>query len=238
MDGPVVVESPPVRLPQLCAFVSLCLLECLAEGSADALTIPTLVALHQETGDCIVIAKHAAMASTELAFCARTARIRCRADVLLLGQTDLSALIEQVNQLGTEHLSCAIDSGLFASFLGTLTAPAHPVLAKLGAAKISGLGAEFAAVDSCASVGLLESPFVSGAFARHIPEAELQLYRRAPLLLDRYATQTPCRQSLPLTDFERKLNQEVLSGSAKDFIACDRGQGDDPAFSSCPAAVP
>lgn len=214
---------------------------CLDEAIPDYTSTSILVeSLHQgylNSGNCLISVQHGTIVGSRMVFCARVQRRHCSAAYLSDTAAEIESLRSDIRELGGLHLACTVDAEALASFLDSLNAPNHPVIASYGATKDALIGASIGTVsiEACESVGLTLSSFGGGATTL-MTEDQLDSMKDARLLLWRYAANNSCRNAIPLTSGERAFLTNMAAGAVRDMMLCDTGV-DDPGLPDCPSAV-
>lgn len=193
-----------------------------------------------ETGNCLAGIRNGSYDS-RLYFCGRVPGKSCNLYALTFGDPEYSLVAQQVQTLGNQIPVCAADANSLWSTI-YLNGPYSSILfGKYGAwpGTYSSGFARFRRIDSCESVGMTAGPFVTGTYERLLDQDEVQLYRKATLLLHRYAASQLCKDSIPLTPGERTQNADLAAGKRPDFSICDAANfsDDDPRYPNCPPSV-
>lgn len=188
------------------------------------------------SGHCLFSVPHATQSGTRIAFCNALPRKYCQSSTLLLNAGQLASLRAGIQTHGLNTAGCSFDALNEVTLLDSLETPTLPEAAKAGSTKSAMNDITVRAVESCAAVGLEAAPFINADFQSLLPSSYyLKLYD-ASIYLNRYATDSVCRNAIPLTTEERSMIDRIRSGASPSSLVCDTGD-DDASLNDCPQGV-
>lgn len=218
----------------------LLVLGCLKEAEPGLEGLAVVHSIMEESylnsGHCLFSVPHATQSGTRIAFCNALPRRYCRSDVLLLDAGELTSLRAGIQSHGLNTAGCSFDALNEITLIDSLQTPTLPEAAKASSTKLAMNDISVRVVESCAAVGLETTPFVDAAFESLLPPNFYLKLHDASIYLNRYATDSTCRNAISLTTEERSMIDRIRSGASPSSLVCDTGD-DDASLNDCPQGV-